>query len=1123
MVVVYFMRAYFRFVLFCVFGCWIFASTSHAQGREGVQCGFDALLEEEIYSSVEVERFQAQISRHIEEKRSRVQRERKKYGAAYREAEEPVYRLPVVVHVLHFKDEPLGTNTNIGKVYLEGMLSYVNQYFSATLPADKRVIDPIFKDVDSGDTGIRFAFALRDPHGLPTDGILRVPIERVGPSIFLTGRAATSSQTSPHYISPPWDQHKYINIWIVPFSRGVGALGVASQPLTGRLLGLKPGDSNSSGGFRPPALASFDGASVVHVVIGGGEPAPPGVAAPIAPPVATLSHELGHYLGLFHPWGRGVNAISGVSGCLADDWCEDTPSSDGARLVSGSMIYPSGSPECRVYSGCGDVDDPKNTAMVENIMSNNVGCAQTLFTLCQRERMRTVLETAPARRSLWENNDALVPVPTALRQLTDNAGFISPDREYNGCNSQTLLEDIRIANYGSNDVCTLKIGVYFNGVLQRTKEMDFIPPLSSLDRGVIFGREGMLLDYPDDMYEGTISLRILDVNGNADSHSMYGRNTYEVKLRRVPVTTDLPVLDLQGSAPNWDFVSEYENATSIVTNSAGKKILRVHMKDTPFEASQKRVMLLSPYTRGSALMVDNGGRVGYRLLLHLRYSYIPNDFSEGDRVVLFLRGCDGTQRVLFDENDVNLATSYYVEEEVVPSARTFRELRIPVNNSFFLPQVLGDSIQIGLLVQNGRGSDVFIEKLETTREVTSDLHDIDLALITASYDPFVCDSDTRLVHHIAHEQMLVNYGYNRVRTLFYAIRSEARDIILTPPVLDWPVHGFSGWGISGTSPSFTAVGVRAMLSGPSFMLEGFNRFSTTISESLLPEDGPFSNNTRYYTMYYTQESPSRVINTPTETFSSPSVDWQAAKEGKEGVGWAHNSDDLHMELPFSDSKTLEGVYYRFMSKRLDFTSANNFSLSFRVAYSGSATQNDILRVYAVRGCGVSADTLLYTKQGAALSTAVSSALDWAPMGVSDWREEEIDLAPLFGQKDVFLLFVGIKGSDEGRAIYLDDILISDGTLPPTLPASSSLAPVLGSPRLSQEAMAFSPNPFTSFLQIKGLDKAARLTVRTFSGAVLWDTVLRSSGAVDLRFLPQGVYVVTLQNAERVFTRRLIKR
>ena len=135
-----------------------------------------------------------------------------------------------------------------------------------------------------------------------------------------------------------------------------------------------------------------------------------------------------------------------------------------------------------------------------------------------------------------------------------------------------------------------------------------------------------------------------------------------------------------------------------------------------------------------------------------------------------------------------------------------------------------------------------------------------------------------------------------------------------------------------------------------------------------------------------------------------------------------------------------------ISRRFDFSAVSAGAFTFRVAYSGTDTQNDILRVYAVRSCGVSAGALLYEKSGTALSTSTSTDVQWSPSSASDWREEIVDLTPVAGHDDIFILIVGIKGSDEGRTIHIDDLSFSSGLLVRRLSVSETalnLSPAMG--------------------------------------------------------------------------------
>ena len=204
-----------------------------------------------------------------------------------------------------------------------------------------------------------------------------------------------------------------------------------------------------------------------------------------------------------------------------------------------------------------------------------------------------------------------------------------------------------------------------------------------------------------------------------------------------------------------------------------------------------------------------------------------------------------------------------------------------------------------------------------------------------------------------------------------------------------------------------------------------------------------------------------------------------------------------MELRFSDASTQKDAYYRLISRRFDFSNVTGGAFTFRVAHSGTDTQNDVLRVYAVRSCGVSAGALLYEKSGTALSTSTSTDVQWSPSAESDWREERVDLTPVLGHDDIFILIVGIKGSDEGRTIHIDDLSFDVSV---TAPAPGPGGSVLDVPLASSQDVILYPNPVED--GVVSLDvspllySSARVRIIDFSGAVAWeDTFSR----LDARF------------------------
>jgi len=90
----------------------------------------------------------------------------------------------------------------------------------------------------------------------------------------------------------------------------------------------------------------------------------------------TLTHEIGHFLGLLHTFGSCDKYT---------DYCEDTPPAGSAT---------SGCPTVRPIACDG------SAVMIENYMDYSNDVCMHAFTSDQITRMRTVLENSPLRKSL---------------------------------------------------------------------------------------------------------------------------------------------------------------------------------------------------------------------------------------------------------------------------------------------------------------------------------------------------------------------------------------------------------------------------------------------------------------------------------------------------------------------------------------------------------------------------------------------------------------------------------------------------------------------------------------------------------------------------------------------------
>ncbi|MEO0472195.1 MAG: zinc metalloprotease, partial [Bacteroidota bacterium] len=192
-----------------------------------------------------------------------------------------VYTLPVVVHVIYSSPEE-----NISEEQVLSQIRVLNQDYRRT-NADKDKTPRSFKDV-AVDTGIEFCLASVDPNGQPTNGINRVSMDG----------SPFSERTLNEVVKPStvWDASRYMNIWVCNISGGI--LGFAQFPSSSGLSGIPLGSTASR----------TDGIVCNYNAFGT-------IGTAVAPfnKGRTMTHEVGHWLGLRHIWGDGP--------CDEDDFC----------------------------------------------------------------------------------------------------------------------------------------------------------------------------------------------------------------------------------------------------------------------------------------------------------------------------------------------------------------------------------------------------------------------------------------------------------------------------------------------------------------------------------------------------------------------------------------------------------------------------------------------------------------------------------------------------------------------------------------------------------------------------------------------------------------------------------
>mgnify|MGYP000322799333 CR=1 FL=1 len=248
----------------------------------------------------------------------------------------PVYVIPVVFHVLHL----YGTE-NISDAQIFDQVNILNRDYRK-LNADTSSIVPVFRPI-AADCEIEFRLASKDPDGNCTNGIDRI----------YTHKTITAHD---HSKLNQWDPSKYLNVWVVRSLEITTASAYAYPPSAAAGVNFKK-----------------DGIVIINSYVGS-------IGTSNSNNSRVLTHEIGHWLNLSHPWGSTNNPEV----ACGDDNVSDTPITKGTYSCNLNL----------------SVCDTPNLENVQNYMDYSF--CNRMFTDGQKARMRAALKSATAnRKNLW--------------------------------------------------------------------------------------------------------------------------------------------------------------------------------------------------------------------------------------------------------------------------------------------------------------------------------------------------------------------------------------------------------------------------------------------------------------------------------------------------------------------------------------------------------------------------------------------------------------------------------------------------------------------------------------------------------------------------------------------------
>ena len=523
-----------------------------------------------------------------------VQREElESFTSTYEDNGERVVRvIPIVFHVIH----NYGVE-NISKEQILDAVRIINEDYRL-LNEDQTDVIPAFSGIVA-DAEVEFRLAKIDPSGNCTDGITRTVSE------------LTYSADNNVKALVSWPRNKYLNVWVVD-KISFGAGGYAYLP-----------------GSAPSA--SEDGIVVLHEQLGS-----IGTSGGSNFSARTLTHEIGHFLNLNHPWG-GSNSPGEAGNCNTDDNVTDTPNTIGV-----------GNQTCDLgQTTCGSLDN------VQNYMDYST-CA-VMFTQGQKTRMQATLSSNTAgRSSLWSAANLTATGVSGTSQVCSPIADFKVNSNQSCANSNITFTDL---SYNADVDGTWNWNWSFPGGN---------PSSSTLQNPVI--------SYPSPgVY--AVSLTVSNTSGsNSRTKSNYLYISTDTPQLAAPIIEGMENASfptMGGSETSWRFESSNSNAFSRTTAAS-----------TSGQASliYNNLQVAEGTVSHAYSPVINCSLVGTPANMKFQVAYARRNANTNDRLEVWIStDCGKTWTRRYSKSGSSLATTQgYVNGTFTPNSTQWRQETVSV-------------------------------------------------------------------------------------------------------------------------------------------------------------------------------------------------------------------------------------------------------------------------------------------------------------------------------------------------------------------------------------------------------------------------------------------------------------
>ncbi|WP_428223311.1 choice-of-anchor J domain-containing protein [Flavobacterium sp.] len=446
---------------------------------------FEEALRAEHPQMMNVQQFENFLAPHIE--KFKADRKSGKSGKI-------IYNIPVVIHIIHNGDD-IGTGENITDAQAISQITVMNNDY-------RRLAGTPGGANSTGlavDCEINFVLAKQDPNGNPTTGVVRHNITPYTNAVADGDGGPdweTRADVQTMKTNTQWDPARYLNMWTIrpggiPLNQGgmSGLLGYAQFPSNSGLTGMQ-----ANGG-----LASTDGVVAGYDVFGTSALNDGSfILNPTYDLGRTMTHEVGHWLGLRHIWGDDAcPTVDLTNNNTNEDFCADTPAAAAANYKC-----TANTDSCKSIPGLD---------MIQNYMDYTPDSCMDTFTNDQKTRMQTVMQVADRRGSLNISQVATITKAGIYFKQEKNTYTYT---EANNCNYTDVTYKVSILKAPSaNAVITFNVASGTTAV--RGIDFELMTPSVTFNTGDVADKTFTLRYYNDAVKDANKIVKIgMTVNNN---------------------------------------------------------------------------------------------------------------------------------------------------------------------------------------------------------------------------------------------------------------------------------------------------------------------------------------------------------------------------------------------------------------------------------------------------------------------------------------------------------------------------------------------------------------------------------------------------------------------------------